>query len=55
MKSVCGDGAAEVKKYISSNCGDSQEAAMSAFKDVCKDAGVTVGMRVPIPLYDSPN
>ncbi|CAK3865903.1 Hypothetical predicted protein [Lecanosticta acicola] len=42
LKSVCGDGASVVKKYISSNCGDSQDAANSAFMDVCKDAGVTV-------------
>lgn len=42
MKAVCDSGAAGVKKYMSSNCGDNLDAANSAFEEACKDAGVTV-------------
>lgn len=42
MKAVCGDGASEVKKYLSSNCGDNTDAANDAFEEQCKDAGVSV-------------
>lgn len=44
MKAVCSGGASEVKKYLSSNCGDNADAANSAFEEQCKDAGVTVCM-----------
>jgi hypothetical protein len=42
VASVCrADG---VQEYINKNCGNAQEAAQKYFSEVCKGAGVTVGM-----------